>query len=100
MCETNVIRLLLASGGWVNATDGMERTPLDLANSRGFPSSVSWIQFSFGRMDPLGVAEPHSFPDRTTILDQQKAAKTLLKSAGGKNLQSGRRYGQAPGFSQ
>lgn len=99
MCQTNMIRLLLASGASVNAEDGMGRTPLDLAKSAGFPPSAFWIQRSFGRMDPLGVAEPLSFPNRTSLIDQQKAATTLLENAGGKSRQSGQHFGQPPGFS-
>ncbi|MDD5140956.1 MAG: ankyrin repeat domain-containing protein [Verrucomicrobiales bacterium] len=99
MCQTNMIRLLLTSGASVNATDGMGRTPLDLAKSAGFPPSVFWIQRSFGRMDPLGVAEPLSFPNRDNLSDQQKTAASLLENAGGKSRQSGQHFGQPPGFS-
>ena len=95
MCQTNMIRLLLASGASVNAEDGMGRTPLDLAKSAGFPPSAFWIQRSFGTMDPLGVAEPLSFPTRSVILDQQKAATTLLENAGGRSRHSGQHFGQA-----
>ena len=98
MCQTNMIRLLLASGASVNAEDGMGRTPLDLAKSVAFPPSVFWIQRSFGRMDSLGVAEPLSFPNRTAIFDQQKAATALLENAGGKSRHSGQHFGQPPGF--
>jgi len=97
--QTNMIRLLLVSGASVNAEDGMGRTPLDLAKLAGFPPSVFWIQRSFGRMDPLGVAEPLSFPNRASLADQQKAAVTILENAGGKSRQSGQHFGQPPGFS-
>jgi len=99
MCQTNMIRLLLASGASVNAEDGMGRTPLDLAKLAGFPPSVFWIQRSFGRMDPLGIAEPLSFPNRAGFTGQQKAAVTILENAGGKSRQSGQHIGQPPGFS-
>jgi ankyrin repeat protein len=91
MCQTNMIRLLLASGASVNAADGMGRTPLDLAKSAGFPPSIFWIQRSLGRIDPLGVAEPLSFPNRASLTDQQKATTTLHENAGGKSRQSGPR---------
>ena len=99
MCQTNMIRLLLASGASVNAEDGMGRTPLDLAKTAGFPPSVFWMQRSFGRMDPLGVAEPLSFPNRASLADQQKAAVTILENARGKSRQSGQHFGQPPIFS-
>lgn len=99
MCQTNMIQLLLASGASVNAADGMGRTPLDLAKLAGFPPSIFWIQRSFGRMDPLGVAESLSFPNRVSQPDQQKAAAALLESAGGKSRQSGQHFGQPPGLS-
>jgi ankyrin repeat protein len=93
-----MIRLLLAAGAAVNAADGMGRTPLDLAKTAVFPPSVFWIQRSFGRMDPLGVTEPLTFPNRASLTDQQKAAATLLEKAGGKSRQAGQRFGQPPGF--
>ena len=99
MCQTNMIRLLLAAGASVNIEDGMGRTPLDLAKSAGFPPNVFWIQRRFGRMDPLGLAEPTSFPDRTGLLEQQKATTTLLENAGGKSRQLSQHFGQSPGFS-
>ena len=99
MCQTNMIRLLLAAGASVNGEDGMGRTPLDLAKSAGFPPSDFWIQRSFGSMDPLGVAEPLSSPDRAGLTDRQKAAATMLENAGGKSRKSGQRFGQPSGFS-
>ena len=100
MCQTNMIRLLLAFGASVNAIDGMGRTPLDLAKSAAFPPSVFWIQRSFGRTDPLGIAEPPQLSNRNTIQDQQRVATALLEKAGGKDRQSGQRFGQPPGFSR
>ena len=99
MCQTNMIRLLLAAGASVNIEDGMGRTPLDLAKSAGFPSNVFWIQRRFGRMNPLGLAEPTSFPNRTGLLEQQKATTTLLENAGGKSRQLSQHFAQPPGFS-
>ena len=100
MCRTNMIRLLLASGASVNATDGMGRTPLDLAKLAGFPPNVFGIQRSLGGMDPLGGAELPSFPHRIIMLDQQQAATALLEHAGGKSRKLSQHYGPPPGFSQ
>jgi len=97
--QTNMLRLLLAAGAAVNAADGMGRTPLDLAKTAGFPPSGFWIQRSFGRMDPLGVAEPLPFSNRASVADPKNAAATLLEKAGGKSRQPGQRFGQPPGFS-
>jgi ankyrin repeat protein len=98
MCQTNMIRLLLASGASVNAVDGMGRTPLDMAKSAGFLPSALLIQRSFGRMDPLGVAEPISPFNRTAILDQQEVAIALLEKAGGESRQPSQRIGQPRGL--
>lgn len=104
MGQTNMIRLLLASGASVNAVDGMGRTPLDLAKSADFPPNVFWFQRRLGRMDPLGVAEPAPFANRNslvaTIADQQKTAATLLENAGGKSRRSSQQFGPPPGGAQ
>ncbi len=98
MCQTNLIRLLLASGAAVNMADGMERTPLDLAKRPGMSPNVFWIQRGIGRVDPLGTAEPPPLANRAALLEQQKVAADLLEKAGGKQQQPTQRNGRPPGY--
>ncbi len=96
MLQTNTTQLLLKSGAKVNATDGLERTALDLLfqTQAGFESYAMMALNQLGGDDPLALHDKFFLPDMRKRSEQRKAIQRLLEEAGAKRSASSRIFGR------
>lgn len=96
---TNLISLLLRAGAFVNATNSLGSTPLDLAAAWP-PADPYFLRPGFNRpWNPFGPFESAQQTVSEPFMGRQKAVARLLENAGGKHGLS-RQPGLGPSWFQ